>query len=94
MFRRLKMVPVVAAGLASFTGLIWFLNLPYPMIRRPVARVAPILLFPSFWSMDRNYREAIAHVEQADQLVNQATSKADFDLGQEKVKSAQKNLDA
>jgi hypothetical protein len=44
--------------------------------------------------MDRNYREAIAAVAQADQLVNKATSPADFDLGAKKVQQAQKNLDA
>jgi hypothetical protein len=84
---------VVAVGLLGFSGLVWFVNLPYPMIRRPVAGVAPMLLLPSYLSMDRNYREAIAHVEQADQLVNKATSAADIGLGAEKVKLAQENLD-
>jgi hypothetical protein len=69
-------------------------NLPYPPIRRPVARTAPILLLPSFMQMDYHYREAIALTEQADQLVNQATSAADFQLGTEKVQQAQKHLDA
>ncbi|RMG14074.1 MAG: hypothetical protein D6728_03510, partial [Cyanobacteria bacterium J055] len=68
--------------------------LPYPHIRRPVARVAPILLLPSFMQMDSHYREAIALTEQADQLVNQATSAADFQLGTEKVQQAQEHLDA
>ena len=84
---------VVAVGLLGLSGFIWFVNLPYPMIRRPVAGIAPMLLLPSYLSMDRNYREAIAHVEQADQLVNKATSAADIGLGAEKVKLAQKNLD-
>jgi hypothetical protein len=88
-----KIGGVVAAGFLGLSGFIWFVNLPYPMIRRPVAGVAPMLLLPSYLSMDRNYREAIAHVEQADQLVNKATSAADIGLGAEKVKLAQKNLD-
>ncbi|KAB8315075.1 hypothetical protein SD81_034380 [Tolypothrix campylonemoides VB511288] len=41
-------------------GVIWVANLPYPVIRRPVARNAPILLLPSYISMENNYREAIA----------------------------------
>lgn len=92
-----KWVALLAIGggsIASLAGLIWLVNLPYPMIRRPVAKTAPILLLPSYLSMDRNYREAIAHVEQADQLVNQATSMADFELGEKKVQQAEKNLDA
>jgi hypothetical protein len=32
------------------------------MIRRPVARTAPILLLPSYLKMDRNYRQAISKV--------------------------------
>ncbi len=87
-------IPKIAVGLGSMAGLVWILNLPYPMIRRPVAKTAPIILLPSYLKMDRNYRGAIAKVEQADQLVNQATSLEDLKLGQEKVDRAQKNLDA
>lgn len=85
---------VATIALASLAGGIWFLNLPYPMIRQPVARVAPIVLLPSFMSMDHNYRQATALVEQSDQLVNQATSAADLELGATKVKAAQTHLDA
>lgn len=88
------LLPKFAMGLGSLAGLIWVLNLPYPMIRRPVAKTAPIILLPSYLKMDRNYREAISNVEQADRLVNQATSLEDFKLGQEKVIRAQRNLDA
>ena len=91
---KLWLIPKLVVGLGGLTGLIWILNLPYPMIRRPVAKTAPIILLPSYLKMDRNYREAIANVEQADQLVNQATSLEDLKLGQEKVNQAQKNLDA
>ena len=87
-------LPKIALGLGTVVGAIWVLNLPYPMIRRPVAKTAPIILLPSYLKMDRNYRGAVARVEQADQLVNRATSLADLQLGQEKVDLAQKNLDA
>ncbi|MGL5063596.1 MAG: hypothetical protein ACRC62_26735 [Microcoleus sp.] len=80
--------------LGSVAGIIWLLNLPSPMIRWPVANTMPVLLMPSFISMDYNYRQAIALVEQSDQLINKATAAADFDLGETKVKQAQKHLDA
>jgi hypothetical protein len=80
-----------AIGLGA--GLIAFLNLPYPMIRWPVAKVMPIILLPSFMEMDHNYRQVVSLVEQSDQLVNQATSAADIKLGAQKVDSAQKSLD-
>lgn len=83
-----------ATFVAGAAGVIWVINLPFPMIRWPVAKTAPILLLPSFLSMDYNYRQAIAKVEQADQLVNKATASADFDLGETKAKEAQKHLDA
>jgi hypothetical protein len=44
--------------------------------------------------MDTNYREAIASVEQAEQLIEKATSPADLNLGEQKVNKAQKNLNA
>ncbi|NJN60853.1 MAG: hypothetical protein HC795_04355 [Coleofasciculaceae cyanobacterium RL_1_1] len=74
-------------------GLVAIANLPYPMIRTPVAATAPIVLLPSFISMDHNYRKAIANVEQADQLVNQATSAADIERGAVHVADAQAALD-
>jgi hypothetical protein len=88
---KLKWAAIFLAGSA---GVVWVANLPYPMIRWPVARTAPILLLPSYMSMDYHYRQAIAQVEQADQLVNHATGPADFELGAKKVKEAQKHLDA
>ncbi|MDY6938642.1 MAG: hypothetical protein SWY16_13340 [Cyanobacteriota bacterium] len=87
---KLKWVALFGVGSAGF---LMFVNLPYPMIRRPVAKTAPILLLPSFMSMDYHYRQAIARVEQADQLVNRATSQADFELGAQKVREAQTHLD-
>ena len=74
-------------------GGLWLINRPIPWIRYPVMQVAPFLLTPSYVAMDHNYRNAIALVEQSDQLVNQATAFEDLDLGTQKVKSAQKHLD-
>lgn len=91
---KLWLIPQLAVGLGGLMGLVWILNLPYPMIRRPVAKTAPIILLPSYLKMDRNYREAIVNIEQADQLVNQATSLEDLKLGKEKATLAQQNLDA
>lgn len=84
---------LLGAGVGA-AGMLWIINLPFPMIRWPVAKTAPILLLPSYMSMDHNYRQAIAKVEQADQLINKATAGADFDLGEIKAKEAQKHLDA
>lgn len=80
--------------LLGLAGILWVVNLPYPMIRWPVARTAPILLLPSYISMNYHYRQAVARVEQADQLINHATSPADITLGEVKVKQAQQHLDA
>lgn len=92
--RRLGCLGFTVAGLAALVGSVWVLNLPYPMIRWPVSKVAPIILLPSYMQMDHSYRQAISLVEQADQLVNQATSAQDIELGSVKVEQAQKHLDA
>lgn len=81
------------AGLAGLAGLVYILNLPYPMIRWPVSKTIPLVLLPSYMKMDYDYRGAIANVEKADQLINQATSAADIELGEEKVNLAQNHLD-
>lgn len=91
---KLKLFGFGMITILGTAGLIWLVNLPYPMIRRPVAKVAPILLLPSYLSMDYNYREAIANVEQSDQLIIKATSNADIQLGAEKTQLAQENLNA
>ncbi|AFY79292.1 MAG: hypothetical protein IGR93_07320 [Hydrococcus sp. C42_A2020_068] len=91
-FSPVAVVPWAVAGLAGLAGLVWLVNLP--STRQPVARTASILLFPTHVEIDRNYREAIAHLEQAEQLVDRAASKNDLQLGTQKVRQAQKNLDA
>jgi len=70
-YHQIKWTAIV---LGSAAGVVWVVNLPYPMIRLPVAKTAPILLLPSFISMDHHYRGVLAAVEQADQLVNKATA--------------------
>jgi len=87
-------IKIVSAGLIAIAGSLYVLNLPYPMIRWPVARLAPALLLPSFISMDYHYRQAVSLAEQADQLVNQPTSAQDLRLGATKVNAAQRHLDA
>ncbi|NJK54110.1 MAG: hypothetical protein HC936_17445 [Leptolyngbyaceae cyanobacterium SU_3_3] len=81
-------------ALLILAGGIYAVNLPIPWLRLAVASKAPILLIPSFMSMDHHYRGAVNTVEQADQLINRATAPADFELGNTKVKAAQKHLDA
>ena len=75
-------------------GAIYLINLPYATIRRPVAAKAPLLLLPSYISLDHNYRLAINTFEQAQQLIDSATPPADLALGEQKLDQAQKNLDA
>ena len=89
-FSSLKWPVIFLTGAA---GIMWVVNLPYPMIRWPVARTAPLLLLPSFISMDNNYKGSIQALEQADQLINRATSQADIELGGKQAKKAQRHLD-
>ena len=89
----LSKIAWIPAALLGMAGIVWVANLPYPMIRKPVSRIAPIILLPSYINMNYNYREAITNVEQADQLINKATSSADINFGAKKVALAQKHLD-
>lgn len=81
------------AGLVVATGGIALANLPLPPIRNVVADNAPLLLLPSFWMMDQDYRAATAATAQAKQLLDNATSAADIELGATKTQAAQAALD-
>ncbi|MCX7592177.1 MAG: hypothetical protein N2235_00155 [Fischerella sp.] len=93
-FSKIKCVAIIVTNV---TGIVLVVNLPYPMIRLSVAYPLPkqhqSCCYPVLFSMDRNYQGAINYVEQADRLVNEATSQADIELGAEKVKQAHKHLD-
>jgi hypothetical protein len=84
----------IAAFLLLGTGTIALANIPHPLIRKPVAKMAPILLLPSYMGTSYHYRQAIATVEQADRLINEASSPADLQLGAQKVAQAKEHLDA
>ncbi|MGL5080980.1 MAG: hypothetical protein ACRC8A_05785 [Microcoleaceae cyanobacterium] len=83
----------VLLGIPLSAGLVWVANLPYPMVRKPISKVAPMMLLPSYIKMDQSYREAIQYTEQSEQLINQATSPMDINLGAEKVQLAQSALE-
>lgn len=92
--RIVRTVCFLACGLGIPAAALWIANLPYTPIRYPVARHAPVLLLPSYMSADQHYRQAIMYLEQAKQLIDNATTAADIDLGAESLMKAQKSLDA
>jgi hypothetical protein len=75
-------------------GIIYVVNLPYPVIRQPVSKVAPILLLPSNMAIDTNFKQGQSSVEQARQLIEVPTSAADLDRGEIKLKEGKTALDA
>lgn len=83
-----------AIVLLTLVGGVYLANLPIPWLRWTVAKSAPLLLTPSFMSMESHYRGAIASITQADQLINQATAPEDFELGSTQVQIAQQHLEA
>ncbi|MEH2290400.1 hypothetical protein [Nostoc sp.] len=74
-------------------GVIWVANLPYPVIRRTVVQNAPLLLLPSYMSVEQNYRQALASLEQAEYLIEKPTSAADLALGEQQLQQTKTHLD-
>ncbi|WP_055074634.1 hypothetical protein [Pseudanabaena sp. 'Roaring Creek'] len=75
-------------------GIVYVANLPYPVIRQPVAKTVPLLLLPSNMAMDANFKQGQASIEEARQLIESPTSPADLDRGSLKVKEGKAALDA
>jgi exonuclease VII small subunit len=96
--RKISRLPRYALTLSLLVGVpigfLWLINLPYPPIRGPIVRSAPLLLLPSYIRFDNQYKAAINQVEQAKQLIDQSTSLADLSRGEEKLEQANKNLNA
>ncbi|WP_413163515.1 hypothetical protein ACL6C3_29260 [Capilliphycus salinus ALCB114379] len=86
----------VMRGSLIFMGVmafLWFVNLPFPLIRWPVSKTAPILLFPSYMNMNYHYGKAISTAEETKTLVDSATTIAEIDIGEEKIKTAYEHLE-
>jgi hypothetical protein len=75
-------------------GIIYIVNLPYPVIRQPVAKMAPLLLLPSNMAIDANFKKGQATIEEARQLIESPTSPADLDRGELKLQEGKSALDA
>ncbi|NMF57930.1 hypothetical protein [Pseudanabaena yagii] len=75
-------------------GIIYVVNLPYPVIRQPVSKTVPILLLPSNMVIDANFKKGQATIEEARQLIESPTSAADLDRGELKLKDGKSALDA
>jgi hypothetical protein len=75
-------------------GILYVVNLPYPVIRQPVSKVAPLLLLPSNMSMDANFKKGQATVEESRQLIESPTSQEDLDRGESKLKEGKSALDS
>ncbi|MBD2447106.1 hypothetical protein H6G76_07985 [Nostoc sp. FACHB-152] len=74
-------------------GVVWGANQPYPVIRRAVVQKAPVLLIPSYMSMDQHYRQALASMQQAEYLIEKPTSAADLALGEQQLQKTKTHLD-
>lgn len=75
-------------------GILYVVNLPYPVIRQPIAKFAPLLLLPSNMSMEENFKRGQATVEESRQLIESPTSIEDLDRGSLKLKEGKAALDA
>ncbi|BAQ59955.1 hypothetical protein GM3708_361 [Geminocystis sp. NIES-3708] len=74
--------------------ILYIVNLPYPAIRRPISAKMPMLLLPSQIYTEYHFKKSISLVEQAEQLIDNATSIDDFRLGETKLLEAKQSLNA
>ncbi|NCO76178.1 MAG: hypothetical protein GW795_10750 [Cyanobacteria bacterium] len=75
-------------------GILYVINLPYPAIRRPISEKVPLLLLPSQITTEYHFKKSINLMEQAQQLIDNATSQEDLQLGEKKLQEAKQSLNA
>ncbi len=90
-FFQLKTLVLLIGAPAVVVGVA---NIPVPEWRSQVRKTAPILLFPTYWSRDQNYKQVTSNLTQAEQLINNPTSPADLELGEQKLTQAKKALES
>ncbi|MBC7882424.1 MAG: hypothetical protein H7Y37_13965 [Anaerolineae bacterium] len=83
----------IALAVAIVPAAIAIANIPYRVVRDPVVRSAPILLFPSMISWDWQCSQAVSQIENAESAIDQAKQTADLDTAKNLLASAQKHLD-
>jgi hypothetical protein len=89
-WRRIKVIGVLVGVLGVGLKIA---NLPIPAIRDPIAKHAPMLLWPSLIAWDHHYREGTVALEKAEQLIQQAKHPDDLDGGDRYLQLAQQHLD-
>lgn len=86
-------VGFIALGVAIIPTVIAIANIPYRVVRDPVVRNAPLLLFPSMISWDWQCSQAISQIDDAESTIDQAKETAALDTAKNLLASAQKHLD-
>lgn len=79
----LAVIPLAIVGTA---------NIPHALVRRPVAKRAPLLLLPSYFQIERNYRQAIAAVDEAEQLLQQASDPTELERVNQQIETAKEGF--
>ncbi len=69
-------------------------NLPVAFIRQSVAKSAPILLTPTYLSLEDNFKQGVIALESAKTLILQPTSAEDIDRGRERLAEAKERINS
>lgn len=89
----LRQFLIACLGIGIPIGFLYIANLPYAAIRRPVNNHAPILLLPSQIVVENNFKKALNLIEQAEQLIDNATDFPDLELGSQRLAEGKIYLD-
>lgn len=90
----LKRVVVIGVIIAIPVGVVAVANLPVAFIRRSVAQTLPVLLIPSYLTIEENFKKGVTSLESARQLIDNATTALDIDRGKERLKSASEQINS
>ncbi|MEC4849818.1 MAG: hypothetical protein SAJ12_02290 [Jaaginema sp. PMC 1079.18] len=81
-------------GISVPVGLVAIANLPLEMIRRPVAKTAPILLLPNYLAIEGDFQNAIASTTTAQNQLDNATTLPELELVRQNFVAARDRLES
>lgn len=88
-----RWLQIAGISISLPVSLLAIANLPLAAIRRPIAKTAPILLIPTYFAIDRDFKTAIAAAQTAQNQLDEIATPDDLETLRQNFVTARDRLD-